>query len=66
LVTNEIKNVSYYHSRIKNNHGNPKALWKTINNLTGRSNSTSNYIAELKINHCTFNDPAEIAELMNI
>jgi len=67
LVNNEIKQSknSYYHSHIENNRGNPKALWRTINQVSGRNKTKSNSINEIKFNNTTATEPAEIAEILN-
>ncbi|RUA05885.1 MAG: hypothetical protein DSY43_03475, partial [Gammaproteobacteria bacterium] len=56
--------ANYYSNKIANQSKNPKETWKTINDLLGRS-SSSTVVNELKINGNNINSPDEIAEAFN-
>ena len=56
----------YYRNIFRQNIGNSKVIWKTINELMSRNlSSKSGEISGLKIGDDTINNPAEISELLN-
>lgn len=66
-VNNEIKTAktTYFREKIENNKGNPKALWKTINSLSGRTKTKSGIINEIKFENSVFSNPKDISEILN-
>ena len=51
--------ANYYKSEVEQNVGNPKEIWRTINELTGNSS-----ISELKSGDNSFTKPAEMCEIL--
>ena len=59
--------MDYYRSAFNKNIGNPKEIWKTINEIMSRkTNSNSKNISQINIgNNTLITDPLDIAEIMN-
>jgi hypothetical protein len=53
----------YYQDLILKNKGNPSNLWKTLNNVTGRKNTSG--VTCIVAEHVTYTDPKSIAETLN-
>ena len=66
-ILNEIKTakVNYYKSKINQNTGNPKQIWRTINELTYRKCTSNSSISEPKSGDKSFTKPDEICETLN-
>ena len=66
-VNNEIKKAkaNYYKTEVEESTGNPKAIWKIINELTNRKCTSNSSITELKVDNNSFKKPAEICEILN-
>lgn len=66
-VNNEIKKAkrSYYKSQIEKCIGNPKEIWKIINQITYRKTTSNCSISELKSGDESFTKPADISEVLN-
>ena len=56
--------ANYYKSNIDSTSGNPRAIWKTLNELMGR-NAKSSGINSIKIDNVAVTDSQQICELMN-
>ena len=65
-VTIELRNSvqDYYHNLIEENSGNPKAMWKTINKVLNKCN-TSAPLNSVTLNGRKYVRPDEIAEAFN-
>ena len=55
----------YYKNQIKTNSNNPRAVWKTINQLMARK-TTERTIDEILINNETITDPKLVSQTMNM
>ena len=66
-INNEIKmaNANYYKSEVELNVGNPKEIWRTINELTYRKCTSKSSISELKSGDNSLTKPAEICDVLN-
>ena len=66
LINNRLKEAkaTYYKSQIKSNAENPRAVWKIINQLMNR-NETSNVINKIAIGDRESTDSKDIAEILN-
>ena len=66
-INNEIKmaKANYYKSEVELNVGNPKEIWRTINELTYRKCTSNSSIRELKSGDNSFTKPAEMCEILN-
>ena len=65
-VNNSIRQskAAFYHKEIKQNSGNSREIWKTINSLMSRKTKNSS-INELKVNNVSFTEPTVIADQFN-
>ena len=57
--------ANYYKSEVEQNVGNPKEIWRTINELTYRKCTSNSSISELKSGDNSFTKPAEMCEILN-
>ena len=57
--------ADYYQSQIRNNIGNSKAIWKTINELTRRKSTSNSSINELKLGELSVTEPSDLCEVLN-
>ena len=66
-INNEIKmaKANYYKSEVEQNVGNPKEIWRTINELTYRKCTSNSSISELKSGDNSFTKAAEMCEILN-
>ena len=66
-INNEIKmaKANYYKSEVEQNVGNPKEIWRTINELTYRKCTSNPSISELRSGDNSFTKPAEMCEILN-
>ena len=66
-INNEIKTekANYYKSKISQNTGDPKEIWRTINKLTYREYTSNSSVSELKSGNKSFTKPDEICETLN-
>ena len=66
-LNNEIKKAKadYYKSQVESNIGNPKAIWKCINQITHRKSTNNSSINELKVNNKSFTEPSDISDILN-
>ena len=66
-LNNEIKKAKadYYKSQVESNIGNPKAIWKCINQITHRKATNNSSINELKVNNKSFTEPSDISDILN-
>ena len=64
---NEIKmaKANYYKSEVEQNVGNPKEIWRTINELTYRKCTSNSSISELKSGDNSYTKPTEMCEILN-
>jgi hypothetical protein len=54
----------YFTSKLRDNAGNPKKTWQTLNEILGKSRSTES-VKSLNINGVSSSNPAEIANHFN-
>jgi hypothetical protein len=54
----------YFTSKLRDNAGNPKKTWQTLNEILGKSRSTES-VKSLNINDVSSSNPAEIANHFN-
>ena len=52
--------ANYYKSEVEQNMGNPKEIWRTINELTYRKCTSNSSIPERKSGDYSFTKPAEM------
>jgi len=66
-INNEIKmaKANYYKSEVEQNVGNPKEIWRTINELTYPKCTSNSSISELKRGDNSFTKPAEMCEILS-
>ena len=66
-INNEIKKAkaSYSKSKVEQNVGDPKEIWRTINELTYRKCTSNSSMSELKSGDTSFTKPAEMFEVLN-
>ena len=66
-LNNEIKKAKadYYKSQVESNIGNPKAIWKCINQITHRKATNNSSINELKVNNKSVTEPSDISDILN-
>ena len=57
--------ANYYKSEVEQNVGNPKEIWRTINELTYRKCTSNPSISELRSGDNSFKKPAEMCEILN-
>ena len=57
--------ANYYKSEVEQKVGNPKEIWRTINELTYRKCTSNSSIRELKSGDNSFTKPAEMCEILN-
>ena len=57
--------ANYYKSEVEQNVGNPKEIWRTINELTYHKCTSNSSISELKSGDNSFTKPAEMCEILN-
>ena len=50
---------------MEENTGNPKAIWKVINELTNRKCTSNSSITELRVDNNSFKKPAKICKILN-
>ena len=56
--------TDHYTSQIEDNKGNPRIIWKTINQLMGKNVKNSS-ISEIKTDTSKTQDPQDIVEILN-
>ena len=66
-LPNEIKmaKANYHKSEVEQNVGNPKEIWRTINELTYRKCASNSSIFELKSGDNSFTKRVEMCEILN-
>ena len=57
--------ANYYKSEVELNVGNPKEIWRTINELRYRKSTTKSSISELKSGDNSLTKPTEICDILN-
>ena len=64
LTVRSAKKDDYYVNKFSNNHRNPKASWKTINDILGRSKK-QDVIKEIKLPEKTVTSTEEFVYVLN-